>query len=65
MPPMPGTTPSLISGWPNFALSAAMMKSAIIASSQPPPSAKPLTAAIHGLRVSRTRWLQRANMSAR
>ena len=36
---MPGVTPSLISGWPNFALSAAMMKSAIIATSQPPPSA--------------------------
>ena len=34
-----GVTPSLISGWPNFALSAAMMKSAIIATSQPPPSA--------------------------
>jgi hypothetical protein len=41
----------LISGWPNFALSAAMMKSAIIASSHPPPSAKPFTAAIHGLRI--------------
>ena len=27
------------SGWPNWALSAAMMKSAIIATSQPPPSA--------------------------
>ena len=32
------------------ALSAAMMKSHIIASSQPPPSAKPATAAITGLR---------------
>jgi len=29
----------LISGCPNLALSAAMMKSHIIASSQPPPSA--------------------------
>ena len=38
-PPMPGVTPSLISGWPNLALSAAMMMSAIIASSHPPPSA--------------------------
>src|SRR3990167_2786724 len=56
-PPMPGATPSLISGWPNLALSEAMMKSAIIASSQPPPSAKPLTAAIHCLRVVLTRWL--------
>jgi hypothetical protein len=45
--------PSLISGWPNFALSAAMMKSHIMASSQPPPSAKPLTAAITGLRTER------------
>ena len=41
VPPAPGMTPSLISGWPNFALSAAMMKSHIMASSQPPPSAKP------------------------
>src|SRR3546814_5075812 len=52
--PIPGATPSLISGWPNFAVSAARMKSAIIASSQPPPSAKPATAAIHGLRVAVT-----------
>jgi len=40
VPPMPGMTPSLISGWPNRALSAAMMSSHCIASSQPPPSAK-------------------------
>ena len=53
VPPAPGITPILISGWPNFALSAAMMKSHIIASSQPPPSAKPLTAAITGLRTLR------------
>ncbi len=51
VPPMPGMTPSLISGWPNLALSAAMMKSHIIASSQPPPSAKPATAAMIGLRT--------------
>ena len=51
MPPMPGMMPSLISGWPNFAVSAAMMKSHCIASSQPPPSAKPATAAITGLRA--------------
>ena len=50
VPPAPGMTPSLISGWPNLALSAARMKSHIIASSQPPPSAKPATAAIIGLR---------------
>ncbi|MCY1378953.1 hypothetical protein D9M69_666270 [compost metagenome] len=53
VPPAPGMMPSLISGWPNFALSAAMMKSHIMASSQPPPSAKPLTAAITGLRTPR------------
>ena len=53
MPPAPGMMPSLISGWPKRALSAAMMKSHIIASSQPPPSAKPLTAAITGLRTLR------------
>ena len=38
-PPMPGSTPSLISGWPNLAVSAAIRMSHIIASSQPPPSA--------------------------
>ncbi|KAG1304976.1 hypothetical protein G6F62_015649 [Rhizopus arrhizus] len=39
VPPAPGITPSLISGWPNLAVSAAMMMSHIMASSQPPPSA--------------------------
>ena len=43
--------PMVISGWPNFAVSAAMIMSHIIASSQPPPSAYPATAAITGLRV--------------
>ena len=51
VPPIPGMTPSLISGWPNLALSAAMMRSHCIASSQPPPSAKPATAATIGLRA--------------
>ena len=51
VPPMPGMMPSLISGWPNFALSAAMIRSHCMASSQPPPSAKPATAAITGLRI--------------
>ena len=37
VPPIPATMPRLISGWPNFAVSAAMMKSQSIASSQPPP----------------------------
>src|SRR5215467_2032917 len=52
VPPMPGMTPSLISGWPNLAVSAAMTMSACMASSQPPPSAKPATAATTGLRAS-------------
>src|SRR6516225_6747577 len=55
VPPMPGMTPSLISGWPNLALSAAMMRSHIMASSQPPPSAKPATAAMIGLRTRASR----------
>ncbi len=53
MPPAPGTMPSLISGWPNLAVSAAISMSHIIATSQPPPSAKPATAAITGLRTWR------------
>jgi hypothetical protein len=39
VPPEPGMTPRLISGWPNLAPSPARMKSHIMASSQPPPSA--------------------------
>ena len=39
VPPMPGMTPRVISGCPNLALSAAMIRSHIIASSHPPPSA--------------------------
>ncbi len=54
VPPAPGMTPSLISGWPNFAVCDAMMKSHIMASSQPPPSAKPETAATIGLRRAAT-----------
>ena len=38
----------------NLAVSAAMMKSHIMASSHPPPSAKPATAAMTGLRISRS-----------
>src|SRR5262249_21507072 len=49
VPPIPGMTPSLISGWPNFALSAAMTTSHCIASSQPPPRAKPRARRDHGL----------------
>ena len=55
VPPAPGMTPSLISGWPNLAVSAARMMSHIMASSQPPPSAKPATAAMVGLRQRATR----------
>ena len=54
VPPAPGITPSLISGWPNLAVSAARMKSHIIAISHPPPSAKPATAAMIGFRAFAT-----------
>ena len=53
VPPAPGMMPSLTSGWPKRALSAAMIRSQAIATSQPPPSAKPATAAITGLRTWR------------
>ena len=39
VPPKPGIVPIVISGWPKRAVSAAMMMSHAIASSQPPPSA--------------------------
>ena len=42
--------PSVISGWPNSAVSEATIMSQVSASSQPPPSAKPDTAAIIGVR---------------
>ena len=48
VPPAPGMTPSRISGWPKVASSAATIMSQVIASSQPPPRAKPRTAAISG-----------------
>ena len=47
--------PSVISGWPNSAVSEATIMSHSSASSQPPPSAKPETAAISGVRQSATR----------
>ena len=47
-------TPSAISGCPNFAVSEAIMISHIMASSQPPPSAKPDTAAIVGFLIFAT-----------
>mmetsp|Transcript_104759 Transcript_104759/g.312958 ORF Transcript_104759/g.312958 Transcript_104759/m.312958 type:complete len:240 (-) Transcript_104759:16-735(-) len=48
VPPAPGMMPSLISGWPKTAFSLAMMMSHIMATSQPPPKAKPFTAAMTG-----------------
>lgn len=38
VPPAPGMTPRLISGWPNLAVGEARMISVESASSQPPPS---------------------------
>lgn len=38
MPPAPGMTPRLISGWPKVAVGEARMMSVERASSQPPPS---------------------------
>ena len=54
VPPAPGMMPSLISGWPSIASSAAIRMSAHSASSQPPPSAYPLIAATTGLRIRAT-----------
>mmetsp|Transcript_11737 Transcript_11737/g.26774 ORF Transcript_11737/g.26774 Transcript_11737/m.26774 type:complete len:217 (-) Transcript_11737:405-1055(-) len=54
VPPTPGMVPSLISGWPNLASSEARMMSHDMASSQPPPNAKPLTAAMTGFRMAET-----------
>ena len=51
MPPKPGMIPSLISGWPKTAASAAIRTSQAIASSQPPPKAIELTAAIVATRA--------------
>ena len=48
VPPQPGITPIKISGWPKTAFSDANRISQDMASSVPPPSAKPLTAAIDG-----------------
>ena len=60
VPPYPGMMPRLISGWPSRAVSAAMRSVQAIASSQPPPSAKPLMAAMTGLPMfsirSKTCW---------
>src|SRR6266540_1595222 len=52
VPPAPGIRPTLISGWPKRAVSDATMMSHCIASSQPPPSANPLTAAMSGFEIA-------------
>ncbi len=56
-PPICGKTPSVISGNPNRALSAAMTMSLISTSSNPPPNTYPATPATTGFE-------QRANASA-
>ena len=68
VPPKPGMTPSLTSGCPKTALGAARMRSQHIASSQPPPNAKPCTAAMVGAGKDSSRpsmaWPLRAIASA-
>ena len=53
VPPAPGMTPMLISGWPKMALSEATIISQLMANSLPPPKQKPLTAAMSGLLMVR------------
>ena len=48
-PPAAAMSPRLTSGRPNFARSSATTRSLASASSVPPPSAVPLTAAMVGL----------------
>ena len=48
VPPPPGTSPTVVSGRPNTAVSSATIRSQHRASSQPPPRAYPCTAAITG-----------------
>ena len=55
VPPAPGMIPRLISGWPKVASSAATSMSQAMASSAPPPRAKPRTAAIVGVATAATR----------
>ena len=49
VPPKPGVMPRPVSGWPNTAVSAQMRISQAMLSSQPPPRAKPFTAAMVGM----------------
>ena len=52
VPPPPGMSPSLISGWPSCASSDATRMSQHIASSSPPPRQKPWIAATNGVRAA-------------
>src|SRR4249919_341970 len=56
VPPPPGMSPSLISGCPSVASSAATRMSQHIASSSPPPRQKPWIAATNGVRAASMRW---------
>ena len=51
-PPLSGIIPKVASGTKNSAVLAAIIRSAASANSKPPPTAKPLTAAITGLSKS-------------
>ena len=55
VPPAPGMMPRATSGRPKLAVSEATRMSQAIAVSQPPPRAKPLTAAMIGFHISRPR----------
>ena len=52
--PPPGMIPSSISGWPRRAVSPATRRSHASASSSPPPSAKPVMAAMTGRGIAAT-----------
>ena len=58
-PPAAATRPTLTSGIPSCACSAAVAKSQARTISRPPPRAAPLTAAMVGLRCFR--WVKPAN----
>jgi len=64
VPPAPGIAASVISGWQNFAVAAAMTISHISTNSQPPPAANPLTATITGFEMSGKLETQPMNLPA-
>ena len=53
MPQPASTDPTFGPTWPNFAVSAAMVRSQSVANTLPPPMAKPFTRAITGFGTSR------------